>query len=152
MVHQWKNQLPPPLEIDNPIYVNTDRSILVAKTKSATTFFDKRIFLIKSASSGMKIPSIISWFQLLVSGFIKQSTVASSIDSKIGEVIFGWCFIGNHQFCQILMDLPSPTRQKAPLRITSLPLIILFHAYEPAIDSFASKIEQCGKNFALKTL
>ena len=60
--------------------------------------------------------------------------------------------MGSHQCCQILMALPSPTRQQAPSRIMSLPLKLLFHAYELETDSFASKIEQCRKNLTIKTL
>jgi len=111
------------------------------KIESATSFFDKGIFLIILASCGINIPSIISWFQVLVSGFMKQSTVASSFDSRIGEMILEGCLMGSHHCCQILMALPSPTHQQAPSRIMSLPLRMLFHAYEPETESFAFKIE-----------
>ena len=97
------------------------------------------IIIIKSASYGAKIPSIISWFQVLVSEIIKESTVASAIESRIGELIFGGCLIGSHLCCQILIDLPSPTHQQAPSRITSRPLRMLFQAYEPTIDSFQDR-------------
>ncbi|XP_065631524.1 disease resistance protein Roq1-like [Quercus suber] len=49
-----------------------------------------------------------------------------------------------------LPNLSSPTCQHAPSRITSRRLRMLFQAYEPAVDCLASKIEQCGKNLALK--
>ena len=108
--------------------------------------------MIKSASCGAKLSSIISWFQVLVSRFIKQSIVAPSMESRIGEDIFLGVFLGSHLCCQILTDLPSPTRRQTPSRITSRPWRILLQAYEPTVVSFAFKIEQCGKNFSLKTL
>ena len=45
------------------------------------------IFLIKSASLRTNIPSSMSLFQFLVSSSIKISTVASHMDSTIGEEI-----------------------------------------------------------------
>ena len=96
-------------------------------------------FIIKSASYGAKIPSIISWFQVLVSKIFKESIVAFAIESRIGELIFSGCLIGSHLCCQILIDLPSPTHQQAPSRITSRPLRMLFQAYEPTLDSFQDR-------------
>ena len=96
-------------------------------------------YIIKSAFSGAKIPSIISRFQVLVSKIFKESTVAFAIESRIGELIFSGCLIGSHLCCQILIDLLSPTRQQAPSRITSRPLRMLFQAYEPTLDSFQDR-------------
>ena len=150
--------LPLPSRNDNRTWMNIVRLQPSAKASNLLLlvllrdFFFFFFFKIKSASCGAKIPSIISWFQVLVFGIIKQSTVASTIESRIGEFIFGGCLIGSHLCCQIMIDLLSPTRQHAPSRITSRRLRMLFQAYEPVVDSLASKIEQCGKNLALKTL
>ena len=106
------------------------------------------IIIIKSASYGAKIPSIISWFQVLVSKIFKESIVAFAIESRIGELFFSGCLIGSHLCCQILIDLLSPTHQQAPSRITSRPLRMLFQAYEPTIDSFQDRAMR--EKFGLK--
>lgn len=42
-------------------------------------------------------------------------------------------------------SFPSPYTPNHPFTIMSLALRILFHAYEPIMDSLASRIEQSGK-------
>ena len=86
--------------------------------ESSVAFLAKGIFFISLASCGAKIPSTIAAFQVLVPSSIKQSTVASSIVSTIGESTLVGCFRGNQWCCQIFMDLPFPTLQQAPSRIT----------------------------------
>ena len=59
--------------------------------------------------------------------------------------------LGSHLSSFTRTEFPSPILQTIPFRITSLAPRMLFQAYEPAMESFASKIEQFGKNLALKT-
>ena len=119
---------------------------------SSVTVLESGIFLIAVASYGMNIPSIMSLFHLLVSGSIKQFTVVSSLDSNIGDVILVGFLIGSQGCYQILIDFPFATCQQAPCFITSLPLEMLFHAYDPEADSLASMKVCWGKNLALKIL
>lgn len=59
---------------------------------------------------------------------------------------------GSHLSSLILTELPSPLRQTIPFITTSLALRMFFYAQELAFESFPSRIEQFGKNLALKTL
>ena len=51
---------------------------------------------------------------------------------------------------QILIDWPSPTLHTPPRRITSLPLMMLFHP--PNLDFFASITEYVGEMLHFKNL
>ena len=49
-------------------------------------------------------------------------------------------------------DLPPQIRQTAPFLITSLPLLILFQAYDAKLGVVTFMIELFGKYLALETL
>ena len=53
------------------------------------------IFITSSASEGIRIPSNISAFHYPVFSSIRQSTMASSMDSMIGEVTKVGCLMGS---------------------------------------------------------
>ena len=69
----------------------------------------------------------------------------------MGDWILGEVIEGSQLSDQILVEAPLPILHFAPFLITSLPCKILFQAKEPDLDSFASIIEQFGKNLNLKT-
>ena len=81
---------------------------------------------------------------------IRESTVDSGERNKAGELIWP-SGLGSQASLKILTDFPLLILQKEPFSIKSLDQRILFQAKEPEED-FASKIEQFGKYFALKTL
>lgn len=68
-----------------------------------------------------------------------------------GETVVLLTLTGSHLYSLTRTDCPFLILHTIPLRITSLALKILFHAYDPMVDSLASKIEQFGKNLALNT-
>lgn len=109
-------------------------------------------FFITSASAAPNTWSTTLVCHLLVDWLIKIATEEFSCPYNTGEVILALFLDGNQLSPHILICFPSPTRQSAPLEITSLPLGILLHAYEAEDESFASRIEPLGKNLALKTL
>ena len=45
--------------------------------------------------------------------------------------------------------LPIANPKSGTILMTSLPFKMLFQAYDPDVDSFASMNEHCGKNLAL---
>uniref|UniRef100_A0A7N2M8G0 Uncharacterized protein n=1 Tax=Quercus lobata TaxID=97700 RepID=A0A7N2M8G0_QUELO len=59
---------------------------------------------------------------------------------------------GSQECYRIFIESPFPTCHLAPLCNTSLPLSMLRQAYEADLESWASIMEQFGKNLALKTL
>lgn len=81
-------------------------------------------------------------FHQPVAALIKESTIISSARCSGGEVILPPSDLGSQA---------SPILQDDPLSIKSLDQRILFHAKELK-ERFASKIEQFGIYFALKTL
>ena len=105
-----------------------------------------------SASKLNKFSSNTSSFYDLCSASKKTLTLASANAPIQGETIFGECFAGSQCAPQIETERPSPILQTAPLCITFLALIMLFHAYEAELGLVASMIVQLGKYLALKTL
>ena len=119
---------------------------------SAWSVWHKGIFKIILASKLNKLALNTSSFHDLSSLSIRELTFASAKVPVQGDTIFGECFTGSQRSPQIDTDLPSPILQTAPRYITSLPLMMLFHAYEAELGLAASIIVQYGKNLALKTL
>ena len=119
---------------------------------SAASHCDSGIALISSASKGVKIPLIISWFHCLDVSSIKVATFASANVSTMGERTNSRCFLGSQWCCHILTVFPFPILHQRPRSKTSLPCRMLFQACEPPPLCFASIIEQFGKKRALKTL
>ena len=119
---------------------------------SSASHCDNGIALINSASKGVKIPSINSWFHCLEFSSIKIATFASANVSTMGERTSGGCFLGSQWCCPILTEFPFPILQRQPLSKTSLPCRMLFQACEPPPICFASIIVQFGKKRVLKTL
>ena len=119
---------------------------------SSASHCDSGIALISSASKGVKIPLIISWFHCLEVSSIKVATFAFANVSTMGERTYGGCFLGSQWCCQILTEFPFPILHWQPRSRTSLPCRMLFQACEPPPLCFASIIEQFGKRRALKTL
>ena len=74
------------------------------------------ILFIISTSPGTKMPSTMSMFHCLVEASIKESIVASSIDSITGEEALVGCFMGNQWRCQMLTDFMSPMRQQLDVK------------------------------------
>lgn len=65
------------------------------------------------------MPSTMSMFHCLVEASIKESIVASSIDSITGEKsqkALVECFMGNQWCCQMLTDFTSPIRQQLDVK------------------------------------
>ena len=96
--------------------------------KSSIWLQGSGILRTSSASAGMNTPLIISSSHLPVLLSIRQSTVAFSIDSIIGEETNGGCFMGSQWCCHILIFFPLLTLNLAPIWITSLPFKIIFQA------------------------
>ena len=69
----------------------------------------------------------------------------------IGKISFGLYFSGTQLSVQKFIDLPSPILQSPPFQMTSLPLIMLFQAWEAEFGTLPSIIEQSGKNLGLNT-
>ena len=112
----------PDLLVYVPVWVKGQKSL------SSTPCYGNGMDLMSSDSSGMKIPSMIEWFQRCVASSINISTLASAMESMIGEVTLVGCFRGSHVLCQICTDLPFPTLHLHPLSSTSRPCKILLQA------------------------
>ena len=99
------------------------------------------IFLINLTSLAMNSPSTKSGRHCLVLGSIRLSTFAFT-KSSMGQIgIYGGRFFGS-QFCfQMLIFSSFPILYLAPLWMISLPLRILFQAYDPILESAASIID-----------
>lgn len=82
---------------------------------------------------------------------MRELTKAVCPSLIIGEITFGLCLTGSQLSPHILIELPLPILQTAPFLMTSLPLSMLFHAYDALGRFFASIAEELGKNIALKT-
>ena len=80
----------PDLQVYYPSCVKVQWRVSSASTRARGMFF------IVSASWAMKRPSTISVFHCFNSGLIRISTVASLIDSTIGDKIKCWVFEGSH--------------------------------------------------------
>ena len=119
---------------------------------SSASHSDSGKDLISSASKGVKIPSINSWFHFLEFSSITIATFASAKVSTMGERTSGGCFLGSQWCCHILTEFPFPILQRQPLSNTSLPCRMLFQACDPPLLCFASIIVQFGKKRAFKTL
>ena len=113
-------------------------------------FYTVGFFSVVEASKSSKEFSRISLLQVRDSWSMKLLTVASGSVCRFGEIIIGFCFTGSQLSRQILIDWSSPTLHTPPRRITSLPLMMLFHPQN--LDFFASITEYVGEMLHFKNL
>jgi len=104
--------LPPnPWETNILIYNYTAHFAVKGQNRESLVGLRARgIFFAIVASAGTRIPSNISASHFPVFSSIRQSTVASPMDSMIGEVTKGGCLIGSQWCCHILIFFPLPTQ------------------------------------------
>ena len=103
---------------------------LVKRPKPAILYFMlwQWQFLINSASSETKMPSMRPWFHCFPCSSIRISTLALDIVSMIGDSTCREFFLHGHESCQILTNFPLPILHLHPLSKTSLPLKMLAQA------------------------
>ena len=112
----------------------------------------KGIVLMISTSKRSKVFSSTSVFHCLCSASINEHTFARNNASGQGDNTLGEYLLGNQLSAHMSTNYPSPIRHIAHFFMTSLPLIILRHAYEAELGLVASIIVLVGKNFDLNTL
>jgi len=81
---------------------------------------------------------------------MRELTLASGGREGGGAMTVLQILSGSHLSSLMHTNFPFPTRHTMPFLITSLALKMLFHAYEPRVDSLASKMEQLGNNLCFK--
>ena len=86
------------------------------------------ICLISSHSSWLKAEDINVDFHWQVIGLMSELTLASCISAVRGPCIRGWLREGSQLSPYTFIGSPFPTLHLAPLRMTSLPCSMLFHA------------------------
>ena len=80
----------PDLELYTPLLVNGQNKV------SSASHSESGMVLIKFASTGEKMPSIISLCHCRVDSLISKATFASASNSTVGERTCGGCFLGDH--------------------------------------------------------
>lgn len=105
----------------------------------------------QSASQRRKFQLISSKSHALVPGINKSRTEISDWPSW-GERTLPPPRDGSQRCCQIRISFPLPILHLAPLEITPLTCMILFHAKELRGFKSALKMSPVGKYLALKTL
>ena len=83
---------------------------------------------------------------------MRSPTLVVAQPSAIGEMTFGHPDLGSQLSPHTCTEYPDPMRYKPPRFITSLPLIMLFQAWDALDGHFASKTVEFGRNLALNTL
>ena len=102
IVYLLQPRSPNPLEKQYPNLQLYCPSVVKGQNRKSSVWLRASgIFFASSASAGRRTPSNISASQFPVVSSIKQSTVASSIDSMIREVTNGGCLMGSQWFCHI---------------------------------------------------
>ena len=105
-----------------------------------------------SASKPSNIFSKTSVSHYFWSPSIKEQTFESVSSSCQKDNTLGEYFRGSHLYAHMSTNLPSPILHIAPFLMTSLPRIMLHHAYEAELGLAASMIVPFGKYLDLNTL